>query len=148
MTNVSLAAWITAIKSGRYFYIGDPDEYITSYVHVDDVVHALIICSGNSRSHGEIYNISDQLSQRKFVELVNSNYGILKETRTVNKLLIQIGISLGTFIPNFPLTQSRYHSLTDRTIYSSEKIINQLNYKYKKSMRDGLIDFMQNLPAG
>ena len=125
--------FIKAIHKRLFFYIGSRDA-IATYVHVDDVVEALIQCAINPEAVNQIFNISSDCTQESLVVEISYALGIrppkirFSETfaRNAEKFLSQ-------FIRT-PLTVSRIDSLVSRTQYPSDKLIKALDFKFSKPM--------------
>jgi nucleoside-diphosphate-sugar epimerase len=66
MPSESMRAFLRAIRSGRFAFIGSPGAPL-SYVHVDDVVTALVLCGQDNRAIGEIFNLSEDCTVEEFV---------------------------------------------------------------------------------
>jgi nucleoside-diphosphate-sugar epimerase len=142
MPNNSLRQLIKAIKTGMFFYMGNPNEFRATYVHVDVVVAALIKCGFDSKAINQDFILSDSLSQREFVTLVcdlcNKRVPLLR----VPQALIRIAVGVFGWLPNFPLTRSRVDALTNKTIYSNNKIESILKFKHPKTLHETLKEFI------
>lgn len=62
MPNGSLRQWARLIKAHCFFYVGPPGS-VSTYVHVDDVVEALLLCAFEERAKNQIFNISNDCTQ-------------------------------------------------------------------------------------
>ena len=67
MPNQSLVQMAKIIRKGCFFYIGRPGA-IVNYVHVSDVVQALLLCAIHSRAVGNTYILSSSVSLEEMVE--------------------------------------------------------------------------------
>lgn len=67
MTNASLRGLLSMIRKGLFFYVGKGDA-VANYIHVDDVVAALIACGNQPAASNSIFNVSNDCP---LVELVS-----------------------------------------------------------------------------
>jgi nucleoside-diphosphate-sugar epimerase len=70
MLNQSILQMIQTIERGIFFFIGRRGAS-ANYVHVSNVVDALILC-GRSAADGRTYNISDWCTMEDFVGAIGS----------------------------------------------------------------------------
>jgi len=73
MQNGSVFALINAVRRGRFFYIG-PRGAIATYVHVDDVVRALVACQ--AAPSGRVYNLSSDCTWEALIGRIASLTGV------------------------------------------------------------------------
>lgn len=125
------------VTKGRFFFIGPPGASAT-FVHVNDVVRALILCAENSQAEGQIYNLSGNDSFERLIYCIADIGGVpppfLRLPLYPMKLL---AFSLG-HIPGFPLTPQRLRALTSRVVYDSSKIARELGYSPSIEIPSGL----------
>ncbi|MDF5947112.1 NAD(P)-dependent oxidoreductase [Pseudomonas aeruginosa] len=126
MPNGSLRQWARLIKAHCFFYVGPPGS-VSTYVHVDDVVEALLLCAFEERAKNQIFNISNDCTQESLVEAMaglQESLHLFALPRSVgeNDRLRFSGIKM------FPLTSSRIDSLVARTHYSCNKLNHILGY--------------------
>jgi len=139
MPNQSLNTFIKMIRKGVYFFIG-PKGYIVNYVHVNDVSRALILLGGISSHLNEVYILSQHTNVEGMVHALKRGMGINRTTLRLPEYPIRLISKVLELFPNPILTFSRIDNLTNRTIYSSEKIQSMVNYKYLNSLEE---DFFQ-----
>ncbi|BCO29312.1 aurachin B dehydrogenase [Rhodoferax lithotrophicus] len=142
MSNQSLFGLISMIRCGRFFFIGAPGAS-ANYIHVDNVVEALMLCGTKPEADGQIYNLSDHRTMEQFVAVIAKSLGRPIPSLRVPEWSIRLLARLLSGIPGFPLTESRIDALTGRAIYSTEKIENELAYRHPVSMEVGLNELVQ-----
>lgn len=137
MPNRSVFQLINAISRGRFVFIGKPGA-MASYVHVDNVVHALLLAGDARPKTPTIYNVSDHCSFEQFVEYVC-------QALLCPKPRLRIPVSVATtaawmfrMIPGFPLTPSRVMALSTRATYAMDKMRAELNYSPVVSIHDAI----------
>lgn len=134
-------AWITAIQKGRFRFFGTGDS-VANYIYVEDVVSACLLVAGSGKASGEVYIVSDPCSLRSFVGAAAEFLNV----STPGNLPIWLGYAaaivfegagrLGHFSP--PLTVSRVRALTNKLLYSSAKLREELGFRPPVGWREGL----------
>lgn len=143
MQNRSLFQWISAIARGQFFFIGPPGA-VVNYVHVNDVVSALMVCATRPKACGRTYILSDNCPVEEAVKVIATAL-----ERPVPRLRIPIGPALffaRTFgrIPGFPLNESRLRALTRRVIYDGSRIENELQYRHPIVFNEGFRELVEH----
>jgi nucleoside-diphosphate-sugar epimerase len=142
MSNQSLTQWVSAIQRGWFFYIGKPGAMV-NYVHVDSVVDALLLCGTAVEAKSRIYIVSEALEIEFFVGLICEILGRPVPRLRVPQSLARAAGSVGKlFWSGFPLTPSRIAALTNRTVYSSSRIREMLDYTPSVSLEEGMRRFV------
>lgn len=142
MANQSLFGLISIIQRGLFFYIGKPGA-IANYIHVDNVVAALLLCGANPGANGQTYNLSDYRPIEQFVATITGALGIPMPQIRLPEFPIRMVAKLLGIIPGFPLTEARVDALTGRTIYLNDKIVYELGYRHFVSMEAGLSEMVK-----
>jgi nucleoside-diphosphate-sugar epimerase len=140
MKNRSFFALVSAVKRGRFFYIG-PRGAIATYVHVDDVVQALIACA--SAPSGGIYNISSDCTWEVLIDRISELTGVRPPRLRIPSMALQTVISLVGDRIRLPLTSARLASLTNRSRYPTDRITSDLGFRYCRPMPDGIQDIVK-----
>jgi nucleoside-diphosphate-sugar epimerase len=144
MPNQSLAKLIQMIRRKVFFFVGNPELCMMNYVFIDDVVDAIVACMANPNALNNDFIISDVLDQRSFVQLVKSEVGG-GWTPVIPESVVRTLFLLARFIPKFPLSQGRLNALTNRAVYSVDKIRDCLGFAPKVGSQDGLRQYCQHL---
>ncbi len=146
MRNRSLVQLITAIDRGFFFFIGPPGA-TANYVHVDNVVNALVLCGSNDQALGRDFIVSDHRPLESFVGIICEVLKRPVPRLRLPKLLAQVLAQIGGRMHGFPLTPGRVAALTNRTVYSTGLIRNLLGFEHRISMEDGMRDFVSSLSS-
>jgi nucleoside-diphosphate-sugar epimerase len=147
MPNQSLAQWLAAIQRGWFFYIGKPGA-VANYVHVDNVVDALLLCGMADAAKNRTYILSESMELEGFVKVVCEELGRPVPWLRLPEPIARAVSTAGVLLWNkFPLTHSRIDALTNRTVYSSAKITKELGYKPSVPLEKGLRDFVAHWKA-
>ena len=143
MPNRSLYAMIGAIAGGRYFHIGRPGA-VANYVHVDDVVAALLRCAERDEASGKTFIVSDHIDREALVAAVAQRLGRKRPCRRLPLPVAKLASSVGGVLPRFPLTHARIQALTTRGWYDSQRIQQTLDYRHGRSVQDGFLQLVDH----
>lgn len=132
MTNNSVRSLVSVIKKGLFFYVSSKTS-IVSYIHVDDVIEALLICGTDPRAINQVFNISNDCELNEIVESIREKMPNIKAPISVPENLVRLIASLTKPFQS-TLTQSRIDALVSRTTYPITKIQNTLNFSPKISI--------------
>jgi len=141
MPNKSLYSLIAMIRRGWFFFIGQPGAS-ANYIHVDNVIEALMLCGKLPQATEQVYNLSDHCELEHFVATIAGLLGVAVPHTRLPELPVRTLALLMGVIPRMPLTQARIDALTNHAIYSSKKIEFELGYRHPISMEDGLSDLV------
>ena len=133
MPNSSLRILAKMIKKGWYYNIGAPGA-IANYVHVNDVVDALIMCANVQKSRGQVYIISNDCPFEDIVSSLASYQNVNIPKTRLPYGLVKLLVSVFSIFSQFPLNQSRLDAMTGRSHYSSNKIERHLGFVAQKDV--------------
>lgn len=142
MTNQSVHKLIKLVNSGYFFFIGKKDA-LSTYVHVDDVVQALMIISCNPNSKNEIFNISYDCSWEDLLKKISYLLNVKMFPIRIPFQLIQIPAKLIKLTFGKFIKVPRLDPFVYRTQYSTKKIESFLNFKFSKPMPDSIKDLIK-----
>jgi nucleoside-diphosphate-sugar epimerase len=144
MPNDSMRALLRAIRRGRFVFIG-PRGALLPYVHVDDVVAALVLCGGDKRAAGEIFNLSDHCTVEEFVVEAARLLTTAPPAARVPRVLAKTVAMILSSLPGFPLTSDRVDALTRRVRYPIDKLAHTLEFRLATGWRNGLREMIAAL---
>ncbi|MHC4464494.1 MAG: NAD-dependent epimerase/dehydratase family protein [Planctomycetota bacterium] len=137
----SLAQWITVIQKGWFRFVGTGDS-VANYVYVGDVVRACLLVPESDKAAGEVYIVSDSCSLRDFVGETAEFLGVNMPGNLPTWLAytLAVGFEVAGRVAHFspPLTVSRVRALTNRSMYNSNKLREELGFKPSVGWREGL----------
>lgn len=139
MPNDSLRQWGRMIKKRLYFHIGPPGA-VSTYVHVDDVVAALMLCGFDKRARGEVFNISNDCPQDELVNAMARALNVAAPTLRLPEWLMRLVAGVFSGVHSFPLSASRIDSLVARTSYPVDKMASILGYRPRHDVRDTIAE--------
>lgn len=140
MKNGSFFALVRAVRRGRYFFVG-PRGAVATYVHVDDVVRALVACQEAVK--GSVYNLSSDCAWEALIERIASLVGVRSPRIRIPALPLRLAIVALEGQMRLPLTSGQLASLTNRSRYSSDRILQELGFTFGKNMPDGIDDVVE-----
>ncbi|WP_298285357.1 NAD-dependent epimerase/dehydratase family protein [uncultured Lutibacter sp.] len=121
----------TKIYKGLPFY----STGVTGYVSVKDVVEIMIQLMESTIKNERFIVVSENRSFKDVFLEISKNFQKKPPTIKVSKFMSEIGWRVGRFISFFSgkapiLTKNSAKSIHNKHYYSSEKIIQQLNYSF------------------
>jgi nucleoside-diphosphate-sugar epimerase len=140
MKNGSFFALVKAVSRDRYFFIG-PRGAIATYVHVEDVVRALVACQEAVK--GSIYNLSSDCTWEALIERIASLVGVRSPRIRIPAAPLRLVIGALEGHMRVPITSGRLASLTGRSRYSSDRIVKELGFAFTKPMPEGIEDVVR-----
>jgi nucleoside-diphosphate-sugar epimerase len=141
-TNQSLRRLIEMVKRGLFFYVGKPGAVVT-YVHVDDVVAALIVCGVVPRAKGQIYNLSYDCELEVFINHIASQLRVRRPSLRIPGPLIQVPLSLLSNLLKSLIRMPSLNVLVLRTRYPTKKIETELGFKFSRPLPAGVKDLVR-----
>lgn len=133
MPSNSLRQLSKFVGKGLFFYIGKANS-VAPYVHVDDVIEAMILCGTDSRAQGEIFNISnDCLFEEMIGGMAKALDKKVSSIRIPELLARALVSSMGKLFP-LPLSSSRIDAFVSRTQYPYAKLKRALDFSPKISV--------------
>ena len=135
MLNQSLFQLINLVNRGMFFYLGKKGALV-NYIAVEDVVEALILCGKHKNAINKIYNLSQTIPLEKMINSFSLGLGVKNKFLRLPESPFRFLIKFFEAFPKFPLTTSRINALTNRCTYKSNKIIKELNFKFKYTLEE------------
>lgn len=135
MPNNSLRQWGRVIGKRLFFYVG-PRGAVATYVHVDDVVDALMLCGFDERAKGEIFNISNDCSQESLVDAMAKALHVPAPRLRVPEGMIRFVSAVFSGLKGFPISHSRINALVARTRYPTDKLRSVLDYQPSRDVKE------------
>lgn len=142
MPNQSLFQLISVINRGLFFFVGKQGAQV-NYIHVDNVVDALMLC-GDAPTCSELstYIVSDNCSLEELVEIIALHSGKSVPKLRVPEPIVRFLTVVGEKIPGVPIKQSRVDAITSRVVYSAELISKELGHINRISIKDGFAELV------
>ncbi|SDP34839.1 Nucleoside-diphosphate-sugar epimerase [Pseudomonas arsenicoxydans] len=127
MANRSFHQLANMVRRRVFFYIGD-SATVVNYVHVEDVVRALVLCATDERAKNKTYIVSSDGMLRDVIVAMAKYYDVRSPCLIVPLWLARLLVGFFSVIPKFPLTTRRIDALVSKVNYSSELIKAELGF--------------------
>jgi nucleoside-diphosphate-sugar epimerase len=132
MKHNSFHTLIKFVNSGYFFFIGRKDA-VATYVHIDDVVKAMMLIAINPKSRNEIFNISSDCSWIELINKISSTLNVKTlpfrvPYKVIHPVLFLLKFFMGKFI-HIP----QLSTFASRTTYSTKKIETYLGFEFNKT---------------
>lgn len=141
MPNRSIAQMVSVIERGLFFFIGRRGAS-ANYVHVSNVVDALVLCGTSARADGRVYNLSDWVTIEDFARAIADALGRPQPRLRLPELLARASVTAMGRLAALPLTQARIDALVSRTRYAIDRIRQELAYVPRVSIAAGLAELV------
>ncbi len=132
MPNNSLLQMLNLIKKRLFFYVNCDANL--NYVHVEDVVRAIVLCGKSMNAIGKTYILSDVILLKSMVSSLSRGIGINPTNLKIPEFLVRKIVRIFGKIPKFPLTEKRLNALTNTCKYDSFKIQKELRFSFKEGL--------------
>ena len=143
MPNQSFYGLLNAISMRRFFFIGSK-KTISTFIHIDDVVDALITCVVNKKAHNQIFNLSNDCYLSEIVINVCNAFGFKFNFLLLPETPLRFLVCIFSRFFTLPLTKSRIDALVSKTTYPHKKIKNVLGFAPKKSIPDFAVEYYRH----
>jgi nucleoside-diphosphate-sugar epimerase len=138
MPNQSLVSLISFVKKRLFFYVGRPGA-IATYVHVDDVVEALLHCATHPYAKdGEVFNLSNDCGWEDLINGVAHACNLPRPSFRLPEWFVRACVSILSRGFGMPLTQKRIDALVTRTSYPFAKINDVFGFKPTRYVPDAI----------
>lgn len=145
MSNQSLFQLIKLVKRKLFFYIGGSIA-LANYVHVNDVVKALILVTKKRNALQNVFIISQTITIKQMIESIQFGLGFKSRPFCLPEELVRFILKVLNFIySSFPLTESRVDALTSFCRFDSSKLERMLGFKFESSLEKKFSDFSFNI---
>jgi nucleoside-diphosphate-sugar epimerase len=146
MRNGSIAEMMRMIERGLFFFIGSGGAS-ANYVHVGNVVDALVMCGTTREAHGRAYIVSDWCTVEEFAAAIADALGCPRPRLRLPEAPVRSAVRIFGRLAPLPLTESRIDALVSRSRYSIDRIQRELNYTLHVSIAEGLAAMVQRRAA-
>ena len=137
MPNQSIAQMARMIERRLFFFIGDRGGS-ANYIHVLNVIDALVLCATRAEADGRVYNLSDWCTIEEFVGAIADGLGCPHPQLRLPESMVRWGVWAAGRFPNAPLTPSRVDALVNRSRYATTRIQQELGFWSGISIQAGL----------
>ncbi len=142
MINQSFRLLLENIIKRHFFYIGSIHT-VSNYIHIDDVVSALFLCSRSSSAVNQIFNLSNDCKLSDIVLSLSLHKKMKHKRIVVPEWMARFVVGVSPNFFKLPLTQSRVNVLVSRTYYPNTKIKRLLKFLPKRSIPEFAVEYMK-----
>jgi len=135
--NQILYRMISIIDAGMFFFVGKPGA-VAHYVHLDNVVEALLRCGGSDAARNRAYDLSDDCPIEEFVGAIAGALGKPLPRLRLPETPVRFLARTFGWVPGFPLNEPRLDSLMNRAVFPCARIEHELGYKHLVPVDQGL----------
>lgn len=137
MRNQSLKQMMMLLRKGWFVFIG-PKGASANYVHVDDVVQAVMLSVSSSAAANQTFIVSDWATMEDMVAgMVNGLHADSPQVRAPLWLATCAAKCL-SWLPQWPLSLNRVKVLTNQCRYSTAKIEQELGWSVSMPVQLGM----------
>lgn len=138
-----LYQWLFWVKKGFFRFLGK-GNYMLNFIYVRDVVEAILISDKAENLCFKTYILSDPCPIKEFMEWCAQALEVRLPKRAVPLVLAYpaaiLSQCVNTILPwKIPFSLGKLRFLTNKTIYSSEKIRRELGFNPSFGIREGLL---------
>lgn len=143
MVNQSLFQMARMISRGLFTYIGSFGSS-ANYVHVDDVVRAVILCAKSNEAVGKIYIVSNWTTFESLVISISKALEVMPPTRRISLVLALFLSQIMRLLPGSALTKGRVLAMSSHVRYSTLKIERELGWRASVPVAFGVYELIQS----
>ncbi|MFT0867456.1 NAD-dependent epimerase/dehydratase family protein [Pseudomonas sp. CAM1A] len=147
MPNQSVFQLAEMVRRRLFFYIGNGRENISTYVHVDDVVRALVRSAEDSRAVGKTFIVSNDCAQVEVIDAFAKYAGVTAPRLRVPERVVRALLRLVPSFIRLPLNAQRVDALVIKGGYDSRHIRTALDFEFLRSIPDCIPDFLDGKRA-
>jgi dTDP-glucose 4,6-dehydratase len=153
MRSTALRSLAAAVRRHRFAYFG-PRGAVAPYVHVDDVVSALIWLLDRSVSRADgprasgAYNLSNDVTLESFVESLARAVHAEPPTLRLPLLVGRAATLPSRLTRRWPFTRDRLGALTSRVRYPTKRLTEELGWAPQVPHERGLRELFASEPHG
>lgn len=148
MSNNSLRQLGRIVRKGWFFYIGSAKkDSVATYIHVEDVVSALILCGFDPKAKGEIFNLSNDCALSDLINGMADAQRVSRPTLSLPEAPLRFMASIAYRLLRLPVTQARIDALVAKTSYPSTKMRDLLGFVPEREVPATIGELFVEKPA-
>ncbi len=141
MPNQSFFQLSAMVRKGLFFYIGSQPS-LSTYVHVSDVVRALMMCAVDTGAKGQIFILSNDCLLSEVIDSMAQAYNVSKPWVKLPEGVLRLLVRLTSPFIKLPLTHERMDELVKRVGYSSTKIQKTIGFEFEKTIPQAMPELL------
>jgi len=145
MPNKSLRQLVKVVERGLFFYMKDPSTVMANYIHVDNVVDALVLCGFCDNAVNNDFIISDCLNQKEFISSICNELKISLPRFTMPYFLVSFFARILSFLPLGINFNAKVEALSTTVCYSTDKIERSLGFTRSLPLKLAISHFCKSI---
>ncbi|WP_240202545.1 NAD-dependent epimerase/dehydratase family protein [Pseudomonas sp. ICBG1301] len=141
MPNQSFFQLSAMVRKRLFFYIGNLPS-LSTYVHVNDVVRALMMCAFDARAKGQIFILSNDCLLSEVIGSMAKAYNVSEPRVRIPEGVLRLLVSLTSPLIKLPLTHERIDELVKCVGYSSEKIKQTIGFEFENTIPQAMHELL------
>lgn len=147
MTNNSLRQLGRVVQKGLFFYIGTARrDAVATYIHVEDVASALMLCGFHPSARGEIFNLSNDCPLSDLINGMADAQHVSRPKWSVSETLLRVMVTVANRFLRLPVTPARIDALVSKTTYPATKIRDTLGFVPEKNVPEAISELFTKRP--
>ncbi|MDF3238307.1 NAD-dependent epimerase/dehydratase family protein [Pseudomonas veronii] len=142
MPNQSFFQLSAMVRKRLFFYIGS-QRSLSTYVHVNDVVRALMMCAVDARAKGQIFILSNDCPLSEVIDSMAQAYNVSRPRIRLPEGVLRLLVRLTSPFIKLPLTNERMDELVKRVGYNSAKIKNTIGFEFEKTIPQAMHELLR-----
>lgn len=145
MTNPSIRKLVDVLRKDLFFFLGSPGAS-ANYIHVDDVVKAVMLCVSQRTSlKCQKFIVSTTGTIEELISGISEGLGIRTPSKRIPlSIAFLLAYSFRAY-PKWPLTVERVRALSNRCRYNTRSIEEALGWRPEISVKDGFKQLARKL---
>lgn len=131
----------STIKKRLFFYIGNKNA-IANFVHVDDVVSAMIMCANQPKAYNQIFIVSNDCKLTDLVDAIAEGLSVPKPRLVINELLLRKLVDIVGRLVRLPIGSAQIDVMMRQTYYNNKKINHAIDWSPSDSVLVQLKEFV------
>jgi nucleoside-diphosphate-sugar epimerase len=121
------------IKTRLFFYIGSKNA-VANFVHVDDVVKAMVLSINQSKAYNQTFIVSNDCKFSDMVDTVAEVLLISEPRLVINEFLLRKIVNLAGKWIKLPVSSAQIDVMVRQTYYSNKKIRRAIDWSPSDSV--------------
>lgn len=142
MRSTAIKRLASIVNKGFFFYVRDKNT-IANYVHVEDVVSAMMLSAGNSSAFNQTFIVSNDCRYQDMVTRISVVLGAKLPDRVFHEYLLRKLILVAGWFRNLPITQSHIDVMVRKTTYSNNKLTQMLGWSPASTVLDQIAKYIE-----
>lgn len=143
MPNQSFFQLARMVGKGWFFYIGKAASNVSTYVHVNDVVSALVACGNDSRAAGHTFIIANDCAQKDVIDAFARFTGRKKPSLQIPEPVLRLLMRIIPSLVRLPLTPQRVDALVKKGGYANRHIREVLGFRFEYPIPESVPDVLR-----